>query len=68
MKIQELDLIEAVHQVEIVNKEELIPAILKKAEESEYDVLQLCLVVKLWIVQNHKDDEVGIPVEIITKL
>lgn len=32
MKIQELDLIEVVHQVKIVNKEEITVAILKKAQ------------------------------------
>ena len=42
MKIDELDLIEDVHQIKIKNKEEIIEAILKKAEKSEYDVLQLC--------------------------
>jgi len=68
MKIQELDLIEAVHQVEIVNKDELIPAILKKAEESEYDVLQLCSVVNLWIAQNRVVHEVDVPLKIITEL
>jgi len=35
MKIQELDLIEVVHQVKIGNKEEITVAILKKAEESD---------------------------------
>lgn len=68
MKIDELDLIEVVHQIKIENKEELMAAILKKAEESEYDVLQLCSVVNLWIAQNKKDDDVKIPVEIITEL
>jgi hypothetical protein len=68
MKIDELDLIEVVHQIKIENKEELMAAILKKAEESEYDVLQLCSVVNLWIAQNKKDDDVEIPVEIITEL
>jgi uncharacterized protein YehS (DUF1456 family) len=68
MKIDELDLIEVVHQVKIKNTEELIPAILKKADESEYDVLQLCSVVNLWIAQNKADDEVEIPLEILTEL
>lgn len=67
MEIEELDLIEVVHQIKIKNKEEIVAAILKKAEESEYDVLQLCSIVNLWIAQN-ADDEVEIPVEIITEL
>jgi hypothetical protein len=65
MKIDELDLIEDVHQIKIKNKEELIHAILKKAETSEYDVLQLCSVINLWIAQNRADNEVEIPIEII---
>jgi len=43
MKIDELDLIEDVHQIKLKNKEEIIQAILKKAEESEYDVIQLLI-------------------------
>lgn len=68
MKIDELDLIEVVHQIKIRNKEEIIIAILKKAKRSEYNVLQLCSVVNLWIAQNMGDDEVEIPLEIITEL
>jgi len=68
MKIDELDLIEDVHQIKITNKEELIQAILKKAEQSEYDILQLCSVINLWIAQNRMADKVEIPIEIVTKL
>lgn len=68
MKIDELDLIEEVHQIKIKNKEEIIQAILNKAEKSEYDVLQLCSVINLWIAQNRAADEVEIPIEIVTKL
>jgi hypothetical protein len=68
MKIDELDLIEDVHQIKIKKKEDLIQAILKKAEISEYDVLQLCSVINLWIAQNRAADEVEIPIEIVTKL
>ncbi|MGZ7136278.1 MAG: hypothetical protein ACXVHY_10415 [Methanobacterium sp.] len=68
MKIDELDLIEDVHQIKIKNKEDLIQAILKKAEISEYDVLQLCSIINLWIAQNRAADEVEIPIEIVTKL
>jgi hypothetical protein len=68
MKIDELDLIEDVHQIKIRNKEEIIQAILKKAETSEYDVLQLCSVINLWIAQNRAAGEVEIPIEIVTKL
>jgi hypothetical protein len=68
MKIDELDLIEDVHQIKIKKKEDLIQAILKKAEISEYDVLQLCSFINLWIAQNRAADKVEIPIEIVTKL
>ena len=68
MKIDELDLIEDVHQIKLKNKEEIIQAILKKAEESEYDVIQLCSVINLWIAKNRATGELEIPIEIITKL
>ena len=68
MKIDELDLIEDVHQIKLKNKEEIIQEILKKAEESEYDVLQLCSVINLWIAKNRATGELEIPIEIITKL
>ncbi|MGZ7068932.1 MAG: hypothetical protein ACXVHT_11555 [Methanobacterium sp.] len=68
MKIDELDLLEEVHQIKIKNKDELIEAILKKTETSKYDVLQLCSVVNLWIAQNKATGEVEIPMEIITEL
>jgi hypothetical protein len=68
MKIDELDLIEDVHQIKLKNKEEIIQAILKKDEESEYDVLQLCSVINLWIAKNRASGELEIPIEIITKL
>lgn len=68
MEIDELDLIEEVHQVKIKNKEEIIKAILKKAEESEYDVLQLCSLINLWIAQNSTTGSVEIPLEIINKM
>jgi len=67
MIIPELDLIEEVHHIKINNKEELIQAILQKAEKSEYDVLQLCSVINLWIVQNKAAGQVEIPPEIVTK-
>lgn len=67
MKIDELDLIEEIHHLKIKNKEEIIQAILKKSEESENDVLQLCSVINLWIAQQGVAGEVEIPVEIITK-
>lgn len=65
MKIDELDLIEEIHHLKIKNKEEIIQAILKKSEESEYDILQLCSVINLWIAQKGVAGEVEIPVEII---
>jgi len=68
MKIDELDLIEEVHQVRIKNKEELIREILKKSEESRYDVLQLCSVVNLYIAQSMVRGEVEIPHRIIKDL
>lgn len=68
MKIDELDLIEEVHQVRIKNKEELIREILKKTDESKYDVLQLCSVVNLYIAQTSARGEVEIPLEIIREI
>lgn len=68
MRIDELDLIEEVHQIKIKNKEEIAQLILKKAEKSEYDVLQLCSMINLWIAQNKEGDEVEIPPEVITKI
>ena len=68
MKIDELDLIEDVHQIKIINKEELVDVILKKAEESEYDVLQLCSVINLWIAQSRAKGDVEIPTEIISEI
>lgn len=68
MKMDELDLIEEVHQVRINNKEELIKEILKKSEESEFDILKLCSVVNLYIAQSMVRSEVEIPLRIIKDL
>ncbi len=65
MKVDELDVIEHVYEVKIKNKEALAKEIIKKSEESGYDVLQLCTVVNSWIAQSHSSGDVEVPLEII---
>ena len=67
MKIDKLDIIEEVHQIKIKNNDEIAQTILKKAETSEYDIIQLCSMINLWIAQNKAADEVEI-LEIVTEI
>ncbi|MBM4241197.1 MAG: hypothetical protein FJ150_06000 [Euryarchaeota archaeon] len=68
MGIDELDLIEELHQIQIKNKEELVGEILNKAKESDYTVLQLCSVVNLYVAQSGASGELEVPLEIIKEI